>query len=430
MKIRGPERSPGARHPKPRAFLLPGLLLALLAGIPGAGSPSFAGEETPVAEPDRFPPAGSAHYLAGELTLVDHVRRRGILRPDRLDHYNKYHWDLPHPFRMLPYGSVHYRGAPASLADVPIGTHLHARCYLGPEGDFTPDLTKTNYNAKTQNRPNLRSPDARYSRVLRLEDDFTLYQRQGAGWKILSIDPDEENLTAERVPLGEAESGGEKLGLTGKQIFGYDAATRVWQGRTIARWEDVAAGQVVQVNLTRATLDGPGRLTDVWIDEESRRVATEMQRRAHLEHVRRRGVPGRVIDVEHQGGSKGVVTLTPYAGYDDTLYEELQSGAVMIAVAEHSLRTYDQAADARGGPVLEVRTEDEPPAGSSGVHLDVRMHVLLEGIRPGRTVRLFGRDWPREKLPREEPLYPWDVRYFEPPEREKVQLRGLGSGQE
>jgi len=391
-----------------RRFAL--LLLAACASSLHAGGP-------PIASPDEFPPPGSAHYLAGELTLIDHVNRRGILRPDRLDHYNKYHWDLPHHFVLLPYGSVHYHGAPAALHHVPIGTHLHGWFYLGPEGEFEPELTKSNYIAKTRNRPNLRSPDAQFSSALRFEDDFTFYQRQGVGWKILSIDPEEEALTARRVKLPEANPetlADPPLGLTGEQTFDYDEATRVWRERRIGSWDEVAPGQIVQINLTWATLYGPGRLTDVWIDAESRRVASETQARLHRQHQRRRGVPGRVDAVDHQGGSKGVVTVTLYAGSDPKLYEELESGTVLAAVVEPSLRSYDQAGDARGGPVLDVRRNKNPPPGSSGIQLDYRMHVLLEGIRPGRTVRLFDRDWPRPTLPREEHLYPWDVRVLWP----------------
>jgi hypothetical protein len=37
--------------------------------------------------------------MGGEITMIDHVNRMGILRPDRSDEHNKYHWDLPHHFR-------------------------------------------------------------------------------------------------------------------------------------------------------------------------------------------------------------------------------------------------------------------------------------------------------------------------------------------
>ena len=99
---------------------------------------------------DQFPKPNAHKYLAGELTMVDHVNRMGILRPDRSDDHNKYHWDLPHHFTMLPYGSLRFRGAPASLRDIPLGTHVHGRLYLGPRGGYRVPLRKTNYDARQE----------------------------------------------------------------------------------------------------------------------------------------------------------------------------------------------------------------------------------------------------------------------------------------
>ena len=38
-----------------------------------------------------------------------------------------------HHFAMLPYGMIRYRGAPAELRDIPIGTVLYGRFYLPPD---------------------------------------------------------------------------------------------------------------------------------------------------------------------------------------------------------------------------------------------------------------------------------------------------------
>ena len=63
----------------------------------------------------EFPPEGTSHSIAGELIALDHVNRTGTLRPDRTDAQRRGDWDLPLHFTMLPYGSMRYRGAPATL---------------------------------------------------------------------------------------------------------------------------------------------------------------------------------------------------------------------------------------------------------------------------------------------------------------------------
>jgi hypothetical protein len=50
---------------------------------PAAVQPAPDG--TPIATFEAFPPAGSARPIAGELTMVDHVNRMGMLRDDRTD---------------------------------------------------------------------------------------------------------------------------------------------------------------------------------------------------------------------------------------------------------------------------------------------------------------------------------------------------------
>lgn len=88
----------------------------------------------------EFPPAGSAHYFAGELTKVDHLERSFVLRVDRTDRQNRSHFDLPVAAKMLPFGSIYYHGAPASLADIPLGTHLHGLFYVKDPSDETKPL--------------------------------------------------------------------------------------------------------------------------------------------------------------------------------------------------------------------------------------------------------------------------------------------------
>ena len=63
----------------------------------------------------QFPPEGSAHAVSGELIRVDHLERRFQIRVDRNDSQDRSVWDLPLEAGLLPYGSVWFLGAPASL---------------------------------------------------------------------------------------------------------------------------------------------------------------------------------------------------------------------------------------------------------------------------------------------------------------------------
>ena len=137
-------------------------------------------------------------------------------------------------------------------------------------------------------------------------------------------------------------------------------ATRVWNGRSIATPADLAAGQSVQLNLTVCTLKGPGRCTDVWIDPESREVAAAQQLEVHRLYQREHGLAGWVDAVDNR---EGTVAVTLFAGVDPALVEEFTpKGSLAAAVAEASLRTYDQINDAVRGPILDVSRHE--PAGA------------------------------------------------------------------
>jgi hypothetical protein len=57
------------------------------------------------------------------------------------------------------------------------------------------------------------------------------------------------------------------------------------------------------------------------------------------------------------------------------------------------------------GPILEVLNADGTiPTGSSGVQVRIETDLIIEGIRPGRVVRIRPATWPAVDLPREEYL--------------------------
>jgi hypothetical protein len=369
-----------------------------------------------------FPDANSGVRFAGELILVEHVNRLGILRLDRDGTINKYFWDLPHHFQMLPYAAIIYHGAPAELADIPLGTHLHGVFYLGPEGEFEVKPPETQFNAGRMAAPDLRSIVSQYSRVLRLEDDFSYHQRRGEGWKLTAFGPERTTVTVERVNLsdGTAVNGaavkGADDGVKDIQVLRLDRGTRIWQGREIAALEQLAVGQIVQLNMSWATLLGStkedGLCREIWIDAPSRDVAAEQQRQIHIAHLRRSGLPAIILKTESVpgAGARGDVTFAFPAGVDRELLDAFRPKTVVnIWAAEPSLRGWDGVVT---GTVNEVARIENPPPGHSGV--EVRMHLgeMLEGFRAGRTIRIAPRDWKPSPRPREEELWPNDSRIF------------------
>jgi hypothetical protein len=192
----------------------------------------------------EFPVAGAGVYLCGELVEVDHINRRGALRLNGDGVDDRYHSAPSHRFALLPYGTIRFRGAPAELRDIPIGTVLHGYFTVPREGDTTipaPAKGSEKY-VPAENQ------------ALILEDDFSFYQRQGCAWKITAIAAEkggwttnnrvEKRLTATLMgPQG-------KDGLSGEQSFDFDSSTRVWKGRALGTLADLAPGLSVQVGLT------------------------------------------------------------------------------------------------------------------------------------------------------------------------------------
>ena len=375
-----------------------------------------------IAFDSSFPDARAGRCFAGELILVEHVTRRGILRLDRDGTINKYFWDLPHHFQMLPYAAINLHGAPASFEDLPLGTHLHGVFYLGPEGDFQVKPPETGYEAGKMASPDLRSIVSQYSRVLTLEDDFSYHQNRGEGWKITSLGPDKNNVTVERVILGGGSSvQNANDGVKSPQVLHMDRGTRVWKGREIGALEDLAIGQIVQLNLSWAALYAAtkedGLCKDIWIDAASRETAGQQQRQIYLAQQKRLGMPGIILKTEPipgQGSSGHIFVALP-AGIDAELMDAIKPKVALdLWPVEPSLRNWGSFGT---GSVEEVTRIENPPAGHSGVELKLRFYEMLEGFRAGRTVRMMVRvpnvkGRPSEDYPRELSLYPNDTRIF------------------
>lgn len=337
-------------------------------------------------KPGTFPPKDSAHYFSGELIKVDHVNRKGILRVDRTDAQRRSHWDLSVEFRLLPYGSLAYHNAPASIKEIPLGTHLHGWFYIK---DADEQVGTVFHNRK--------SLEADFTKALRFEDDFSYYSSRNQIWRVDQLESEDDSITMTLIDQ-------KKIKAIGKPTrFNLTPSTRYWQNSGVAKRSDVAAGQLVQINLTWATLYGPGRITDIWLDEESRNAARQNQLGTHIQHQRDRGLAGWINRVDNE---KRVVTATLFGGVDASLLKDLTPKTSLTAVvAETSLRSYDQVNDRKSGPLLDIKKVDMEP-GSSGVQIQFQPSLLLEGFRPGRIVRVFPNGWPVQSIPLEERLWP------------------------
>ena len=370
----------------------------------------------------QFPPEGSAHYIAGELIQVDHAERELHIRVDRNDSQPRAVWDLPLPLTMLPYGSIYYNGRPAALQDIPLGTHLHTWCYPIDPDDKRPPL------ARWHNRI---SPESEFRQCIRIEDDFSYHDRRGQVWRIDNIDLNDMKLTTtlmrnvDRQPQHKTEppqglSAAELQPAAEPQLFDLTSSTVVYQASGFGRLQSIKPGQYVQMNLTWATLYGPGRVFHIWLDEESRKLASDRQLERHRNHIRERGIPGWVDAVDD---NKQVVTVTLFDGIDTSLFQDFgiivpeplgwpTSGGAKndlepkgtLAVARRSLMTYEPLNDRKGGNILKTSNVPVCP-GSSGVQIQLECGLLLEGYRPGEIVRFFPAAWKFIAVPKEEQFF-------------------------
>lgn len=361
------------------------------------GSVTAADNEPFRPEPGKFPPVEKAKSYRGELVFVDHVNRRGSMRLHVDGHFH----DGPlHHFAMLPYGMIYYRGAPADLRDIPIGTVLYGRFYLPPDPKISAVPVVTRGSA-TQPRENY---------AMLLEDGPSLCLREGKSWKLKEVEIGSENGLL--VASLNRKEGGEGLG--GEHSLTIDGSTRIWRGRELLGFNDLIADKTwpnsgkkafnrkaIQLGLTwhPKYLYQQFHVADLWLDETAMRVATERQRGVHIRHIHMHWMPALIDDVAHGEFGDATITATLFGGMDDSLYADFkpETGAQMAA-AEDTLRTWWPNHDGMDGKIIAVEFSDRKPAsGSSGIQIEFRVPLVLEGFRPGRTVRIRPHSWPKVK---------------------------------
>ena len=411
--------------------LVPGSFL-LVMFCSSVAYPTVANEEPgtrneePKTEPFRpeagkFPPLKEAHSYRGELVFVDHANRRGSIR---VQGDGMFYRNDPHPFAMLPYGIVRYQGAPADLRDIPLGTVLHIRAFLPPDPNLSavpvlPVENKTidaNHNRGTGIFP-------AENHVLLLEDEPSHCLREGKVWKLKEVDLKDNagTIIASSELVADGERKAEEEALT------FDAATRIWRGRELLGIEDLitegiwpASGkksldsQAVQLGVTwKPTPNGvfnQFHISDIWLDDISLKHAAHRQTETHKAFSRSRWMPAWIDAVEYGKFGHATVTATLFGGMDKSLYADFKkdASALMNSVEnnlKHTHGAYGPDHMACKGPILDVsKTDGDVPMGSSGIQIQFKTDLIIEGIRPGRIVRVRPATWPQVNVPREEYL--------------------------
>ena len=367
----------------------------------------------------EFPPKDSSHYISGELIGVDHLERTITIRGDRNDNQERALMDYPIEAAMLPYSTIYYHNSLAALQDIPLGTHLHGWFYQRTEENRFWGLRNEKPHAKNGQRASI---EVDFTRCVCLQDDFTYYARRKQIWKISKVEPfrpDDEKDLSHRIIVKKLTATLQEDGKSsGKpRIFDLTASTNVFQDNGFAAITDIKPGQLVQMNLTWATLFGAGRVTDIWLDDVSRTEATARQLQRHHQHIRQRGLPGMVSAVDDK---ERIVTIAFFDCVSPVLFNELSHpnprplgwptkeydwGNVApkgnIIVVRECLMSYDQVNDRKGGNIMKVSKVPMQP-GLSGVEIQVQCGILLEGFRPNKTVRFFPATWSVGSLPKEE----------------------------
>jgi hypothetical protein len=383
-------------------------LLVLLSGARAAEEKSFR------PEPGKFPPIAESVPHWGELVFVDHVNRRGTLRLHVDGYYSE---NRLHPFAMLPYGMIYYRGAPAELRDIPIGTMLYGRFCRPPDPvtSAVPVVKNSRLGRPGENH------------AILLEDGPSLCLREGKAWRLQEVDLNgsEGILT---VSLARKEGG---AGLGGEHRVTLDRSTRIWRGRELLGLDDLIADGTwpngekktvdnipIQLSLTwhERYLYQKFHAADIWLDDSAIQVAAERQRQIHIRHIRTRWMPARIDGAIHGKFGRATITATLHGGMDESLYADFKSGiSAKMAAAEDTLRTWWPNHDGMDGKITVVeKSKDAPEPGSSGIQIQFEVPLILEGFRPGLTVRIRPQNWPNVNPPIEEHVKNFEDRWPSP----------------
>ena len=207
----------------------------------------------------------------------------------------------------------------------------------------------------------------------------------------------------------------------------FDAATRIWRGRECLTVEELIADGIWPAEGKKSLDDQPVLLgitwkptpggvftrfhiSDIWLDDIAMQRAARKQTETHKAFIRSRWMPAWIDAVEYGKFGDATVTATLFGGMDESLYADFKKDvSAMMNAVEHTLKhthgAYGPAHMCSRGTILDViKTDEDVPAGSSGIQIRFKTDLIIEGIRPGRVVRVRPGGWPLVNVPREEYL--------------------------
>ncbi len=370
-------------------------------------------------EAGKFPSLEKAISYRGELVFVDHANRRGSIRVQGAGMFFR---NDPHPFAMLPYGIIRHHGAPADLRDIPLGTVMHVRAFLPPDTK-TSSVPVLPIDSKTKDANHNRGAGIfpAENHVLLFEDEPSHCLSEGLVWKLKEVDL--KNFQGMIVASLEPKQGGG--GKATEEKLTFDAATRIWRGRESLNIEELIAegawpaegkkslgGQAVLLGITwKPTPDGVFtrfHISDIWLDDASIGHAARNQTEVHRAFIRSRWMPAWIDAVEYGKFGRATVTATLFGGMDATLYGDFKKDvSATMNASENTLKhlggDYGPAHMASKGTIIDVsKATDQASMGSSGIQIRFETDLIIEGIRPGRVVRVCPASWPQVNVPREE----------------------------
>ena len=315
----------------------------------------FANSHLPWYQPKplEFPPHHSDRRISGELVSADFIHRTGQFRMSKTGELVD--------FSMPPYGAINHLNAEADLRDVPLGTHFLFFLNQDADGGFT--------------------------RLATMQDQFTMDAGHSFSYRL-----DEVKL-AEGKLLTTQHSIAKKQDDLGKKELAITKDTRVWKGDQQAKPEDLKPGDELLFNLTGKSAGNPGRCTDVWIGEDTHKLATETQQKKFNDFTAARGVPGWIEKTEGK-----TVTVTFFSGdtraFKGAFNDRVAVGKeTRLCVANDELRTWNPGVDGERGAFTEVQKVPTSAYGCSGYRATMTVSNMLEGFRKGRVVRVFLAGW-------------------------------------
>ena len=175
-------------------------------------------------------------------------------------------------------------------------------------------------------------------------------------------------------------------------------------------------GQSVLLGITWKPAPGDGlsgaftqfHLSDIWLDDAAIENAAQFKTETHKAFIRSSWMPASVDAVEYGQFGRATVTATLFGGMDDSLYADFKKDVEAQingagSTLKHAAGHYGPSHIASSGKIVAVTTASgEVPLGSSGIQVQFETDLIIEGIRPGRVVRIRPESWPKTQIPREE----------------------------